>query len=135
MTEQFWKNLYFKNSLVFLTVLSRYSPLSATHFAQRLCHLSNICWNPFCAKHLKAVSAFDYVPLLALSVPTEFALPDSLNTVLWASCKLRVKFWLRLDKSLLDWAFPLNLRYQTRQILYSGPVAIYESSFDYGLIT
>ncbi len=54
--NNFEKNLYFWNYSVFTTVLLRYSPLSATHFAQRFCHSSNGCWNPFRAKRLKAVS-------------------------------------------------------------------------------
>ncbi len=36
---------------------SRYSSFSSTHFTQCLRHSSNICWNPFCTKCLKAVSA------------------------------------------------------------------------------
>ncbi len=40
-----WKNLYSQNYSVFKTTRSRYSPLSATYFTQRLCHSSNTCWN------------------------------------------------------------------------------------------
>ncbi len=38
----------------------------------------------------KEARTFDYIPLLGLSIPIEFALSDLLKTVLWASCKLPV---------------------------------------------
>ncbi len=44
---------------------------------------------------------FDYIPLLRLSIPIEFALSNSLKTVPWASCKLWVEFWLHLDNRFL----------------------------------
>ncbi len=45
-------------------------------------------------------------------------------------CVLHLTIYLYLDRT-----YPLNLRYQTRQILYPGQVASYESSCDYALVT
>ncbi len=57
-TENNFEKIYiFWNYSVFTTTPSSYSPLSATHFTQRFCHSSNTCWNPFCAKRLKGISA------------------------------------------------------------------------------
>ncbi len=55
--------------------------------------------------HWQYLRLFDYIPLLGLSIPTEFALSDSSKTVPWASCMLRTQPWLRLDNILLFSAF------------------------------
>ncbi len=53
----------FRNDLVFTTAPSRCSPLSVTHFTQQLWHSSNMSWNPFRAKRLKAVFAAPTSPV------------------------------------------------------------------------
>ncbi len=74
-TEQFEKKIFFRNCYVFTTMPSKYSPLSATYFIQRFCHLSSLRWNRFRTKHFKAVST---APTIACggfkTVPLEVSL-------------------------------------------------------------